>query len=147
MVYAALAIACLALALSIYTAARARDATATDPGACVDPQAREQLAVLRRALAERDAYVAQLVRAAAGAGAGSAVAEAQPAVPDAPAAVVRPRYERFETPNPAVTVMQNADGTYDIRSTDPALAGSVMQVMAIGPSGEETPMYVRIPGP
>lgn len=147
MVYAALAIACLALALSIYTATRARDAKAADPSACVDPQAREQVAALRRALAERDAHVAQLVRAAASAGAGAATADAPPAAPEAPAAPGRPRYERFETPNPAVTVAQNPDGTYDIRTTDPALAGSVMQVMAIGPSGEETPMFIRIPGP
>jgi hypothetical protein len=163
MVYAALAIACLALALGIYAVVgERRDAHPDDSGACVDPQAREQIAALRRAVAERDALVGRLARAANASTPSSPVEPGQPEPepepleqleqpetsrqPERPVPARRV-FTRFVTPSPAVTVTQKPDGTYDIRSTDPALAGSTMQVTAIGPSGEETQMLVRIPGP
>jgi hypothetical protein len=159
MIYAALAIACLALALSIRTALREpRGASAAAPGACTDQQARDQIAILRNALAGRDALIGQLGRAANPASdPPSAVEPSQPprtaetpAVPATPAAseapaARRPRYTRFETPNPAVSVTQKADGTYEIRTTDPALAGSVMEVTAVTASGDETKVMIRIP--
>lgn len=143
-VLAALAIACIALALSVYTAARRpRDA---EPGKCVDQEARDQMARLRQALAERDAVVTRLVRSAAAASPSTAVAEPLP--PSPPATPPEPgprRYAHFEIPNPAVSVTQKDDGTYDIRTTDPALAGSVMQITAVTPSGEEDKFLIRIP--
>jgi hypothetical protein len=151
-VHAALAIACLALALSIYAAVR-RPSGGESPAthACIDPEARDQVAVLRRALAERDALVGRLARAADAAGDGSNVAgKASPPGersrgPETPSDPGRRRYAHFETPNPAVSVTQNADGSYDIRTTDSSLAGSIMQITAVTPSGEEDKVFVRIP--
>jgi hypothetical protein len=151
MVHAALVIACLALALAGYAVLRGGRDAQPDAGAFVDAQARQQIAALRLALAERDMLVAQLARGANASTPPGAVEPAQPAEPDEPeqserpAAPARREFTRFVTPNPAVTVTQKPDGTYDVRSTDPALAGSIMQVTAIGPSGEETQMLIRIP--
>jgi hypothetical protein len=150
-------VAGLALALSIYAVARGpRDGTGSHPEACVDPQARDQLAELRRELAARDALIGRMARAAsppaaptsaaeAGANVAGAPALSDAASPEAPPEIARRRYARFETANPAVSVTQNADGGYEIRNTDPALAGSVMQVTAVSPSGEQTKVLIRIP--
>jgi hypothetical protein len=144
-VYAALGIASLALALSIYTTVRGRsDASAPGSAACVDPDARAQVDRLRRALVERDARLAQLARAANVPGPDPAPVEAaaQPAPPADPEAR---RYTRFEIPNPAVTVTPKGDGTFDIRTTDPSLAGTVMQITAYTQSGDEQKVLIRIP--
>lgn len=140
-VHAALAIACIALALAMYTAVRgSSDAKTGDK--CVDQEARDQTARLRQALAERDAVVTRLVRSASAQGAGAAAASPPPATPPEPGPR---RYAHFEIPNPAVSVTQKDDGTYDIRTTDPALSGSVMQITAVTPSGQEDKMLIRIP--
>jgi hypothetical protein len=55
------------------------------------------------------------------------------------------RYVRFEVPNPAVRVTQNDDGTFDIRSTDPSLAGSILTVTAISESGAADKVLIRVP--
>lgn len=146
--HAALAIACVALALSIYTAVRGPGgAPAAGAHACIDQEARAGANELRRALADRDAVIARLARApvpvpgvpAAGAAAGG------PAPPSTPAAPGPRRFTHFEIPNPAVTVTQKDDGTYDIRTTDPALSGTVMEITAVTSSGTEDRMLIRIP--
>jgi len=143
--YAALVIACLALALSIHTALRGpSEAKPTGASACIDQEARGQLDQLRRAVVERDAVVAQLARA--GNAPGSASTAAEPSPPRATPPEPGPRrYVHFEIPNPAVSVTQKDDGTYDIRTTDPALAGSIIQVTAVSPSGQEDKLLMRIP--
>jgi len=142
---AALVIACAALALSIYAVARGAS-NAKEPGAnaCIDQEVRAQLDKLRRALAERDAVIARLARAASAPSGTSTAAEPSPRPVTPPDPGPR-RYARFETPNPAVSVTQKADGTYDIHTTDPALAGSVMQVTAVTQSGDEDKLLIRIP--
>jgi hypothetical protein len=144
-VYTALGVACIALALSARTMVRgSSEATATGSNACVDQEARDQLDKLRRALAERDALVGQLARAANAPGETAAAAgPSQP--PSTPPDQGPRRYVHFEVPNPAVSVTQKDDGTYDIRTTDPSLAGSVMQVTAVTQSGQEDQVLVRIP--
>lgn len=146
-VHAALAIGGLALALSIHTAVRApTTAKAAGPSsnACIDQDARDQAAKLRRALAERDVLVARLAHTVNATAASSIPAESaeRPATPPDPG----PRlYARFEIPNPAVSVTQKDDGTYDIRTTDPSLAGSEIQIIAVTQAGDEDRMLVRIP--
>ena len=138
---AALAIACVALALAIHAELRGG---AAGPGsaAAVDPVARDQVAQLRRALAERDAIAARLAPPSAGAAA--AIPAGGP--PPAPAPGPEPRrYVRFEIPNPAVRVTQHDDGSFDIRSTDPGLAGQVMTITAISDTGAEDKIYIRVP--
>jgi hypothetical protein len=143
-VYAALAIACLALALSIHTAVRGPgDAKATGSNACVDREARDQMDKLSRALAERDARLARLARTASSPGGDPATAGSQQ--PPAPREPGPRRYVHFEIPNPAVSVRQKDDGTYDIRTTDPSLAGSVLQITAVTKSGDEDKLFIRIP--
>lgn len=144
-VYAALVIACIALALSIHTAVR-RPSDAKAPGAnpCIDREARDQVDKLRLALVERDALIGRLARGANAPGGGSPALEPSPQPSEPPATGPR-RYAHFEIPNPAVSVTQKDDGTYDIRTTDPALAGSVIQITAVTPSGDEEKMLVRIP--
>jgi hypothetical protein len=144
-VYAALAIACIALALSIHTAVRAPgEPKATGSNACIDQEARDQTDELRRALAERDALVARLARAANPPGNDSTPGAPSPR-PPAPRDPGPRRYAHFEIPNPAVSVTQKDDGTYDIRTTDPTLAGSIMQVTAVTQSGDEDKLLIRIP--
>lgn len=144
-VHAALAIACVALALSVYTAVRG-SSDAPAGGKCVDQEARDQAAKLRQTLAERDAVLTRLVRGAAASGASAtAAAPSAPPPPAAPPESGPRRYVHFEIPNPAVSVTQKDDGTYDIRTTDPALAGSVLQITAVTPSGDEDKLLIRIP--
>jgi hypothetical protein len=143
--YAALGIACIALALSIYTAVRGSGDDRAG-GKCVDQEARDQAARLRQTLADRDAVVARLARTVTAQGGGPAAAALAAAAPATPPPDPGPRrYTHFEIPNPAVSVTQKDDGTYDIRTTDPALAGSVMQVTAVTSSGDEDKLLIRIP--
>lgn len=142
--YLALVIACMALALSIHTALRGPSETKAGAGATVDREAREQIAQLRRVLAERDATIARLSRAAIAPAAGPAAAG--PSQRPSPPVAEGPRlYARFEIANPAVTVTQKDDGTYDIRTTDPRLSGSSMTITAVTQTGEEDTLYIRIP--
>ena len=144
-VHAALVIACVALAVAVYAVVR-RSSDARPGGACVDQEARDQTARLRQAVAERDAVVTRLVRGAAAQGASSTAAAPPSPSPPAPPPEPGPRrYTHFEIPNPAVSVTQKDDGTYDIHTTDPALAGSVMQITAVTPSGDEDKLLIRIP--
>jgi hypothetical protein len=138
--YAALAIACAALALGIHAELRGAPAPAPAPAACVDQAARDQVAQLRRAVAERDAALARLPPS--GPAPGAAPAEPAPAASTDPGPR---RYVRFDVPNPAVRVTQKDDGTLDIHSTDPALAGSVLTVTAISESGAEDRVLIRVP--
>jgi hypothetical protein len=148
---AALAIGGLALALSIYNALH-RPAEAA-PGACVDQQARDRTEQLRRVVVDREAAIARLTRAAAATPGPDGPAAAPGA--GAPAGSTRhaaapvesgPRiYAHFEVPNPAVTVTQKSDGTYDIRTTDRKLSGTSMQVTAVTQDGEEETLLIRIP--
>ncbi len=152
-VHAALAIGGLALALSIHTAVRARTtvkAAGATSNACIDQDARDQAAKLRRALAERDVLVARLARTMSTPAGGSLSEETPPDPGRAPDPETSPdpeprRYARFEIPNPAVTMTQKDDGTYDIRTTNPSLAGSEIQIIAVTQSGDEDRMLVRIP--
>jgi hypothetical protein len=149
-VQVALVIACGALALSIYTVARGGDARATGPNLCVDQDARAQMASLRQALTERDAALVRLSRAAAAAAAtGDQAAasgdRAEPARRTAPLETGPRRYVHFEIPNPAVTVTQKDDATYDIRTTDPSLAGTTLTITAVTATGDEDKMMIRIP--
>jgi hypothetical protein len=144
-VYVALVIACIALALSIHTAVRGpNEAKPIGSSACIDQTARDQLDKLRRALAERDALVARLARADhVPSNSSNAIEASQPL--STPPDMGPRRYAHFEIPNPAVSVTQKDDGTYDIRTTDPALAGSVMQITAVTQSGDEDKLLIRIP--
>lgn len=135
--YTALGIACVALALAIHAELR-RTAAAPSAGACIDQAARDQVSQLRRAIADRDALLARLSPAAPAPGAAPS-AEPPPADPGPR------RYVRFEVPNPAVSVTQKEDGTFDIRSTDPSLAGSVLTVTAVSESGAADKMFIRVP--
>lgn len=152
MSHRAVYVAGLALALSIYAVVRGPRGAETG----VDLEAREQIGALRRELAQRDAVIQRLTRAPAapepaapstadrGGSAGSA--DAPPPTPSEPSPEPgRRRFVRFETANPAVHVTQKADGGYDIQNTDPALAGTVLQVTAVAASGEETKVLIRIP--
>jgi hypothetical protein len=148
---AALVIACAALALSAYSALRGSGATG-DGRACVDQQARDHTERLQRTLADRDALVARLARAANATAGGPALASS-PSSPTPPSSSQsppqpesRPRlYAHFEVPNPAVTVTQKADGTYDIRTTDPKLSGTSLAITAVTPSGDEDTLFIQIP--
>jgi len=143
--YAALAIACIALALSIHATVREqRDVKATNSAACVDQEARDGMARLHRAYEERNALSAQLARAATAPGGTPIAADPSLRLPAPPDPGPR-RYEHFEIPNPAVSVTQKDDGTYDIRTTEPSLAGSFLQVTAVTESGDEDKLLVRIP--
>ena len=143
--YAALVIACVALAVSMYAAIRGPgDAKPRGPDACIDQEARNQVDQLRHALADRDALIARLARAANEPGSAPAAIE-PPQRPSTPAESGPRRYVHFEIPNPAVSVTQKDDGTYDIRTTDPSLAGSVMQVTGVTQSGEQDQFLIRIP--
>jgi hypothetical protein len=144
-VHAALAIACIALALSIHTAVRgASEARPAGSSTYIDQEARDQIDKLRRAVAERDALVARLARAANAPGSSStAVEPSQPL--QAPPDPGPRRYTHFEIPSPAVSVTQKDDGTYDIHTTDPTLAGSVIQITAVTQSGDEDKLLLRIP--
>jgi len=140
----ALVLAGLALAVSVHTALRGPAAPAASDRMCIDQEARDRTDRLSRALAERDALVARLARAASAPVPPADTVESPPA-PAAPPEPGRRRYARFETPNPAVSVTQNADGSYEIRTTDPALAGSVMQITAVTASGAQDKVFIRVP--
>ena len=140
----ALVLAGLALAVSVHTALRGPAAPAASDRTCIDQEARDRIDRLSRALAERDALVARLARAASAPVPPADTVESPPA-PAAPPEPGRRRYARFETPNPAVSVTQNADGSYEIRTTDPALAGSVMQITAVTASGAQDKVFIRVP--
>ena len=144
--HAALAIAGVALALSIYAVVRGPDGAPADGAhACVDREARDQADKLRRALADRDAQLARLARTPSAA-VGAPAAVAPPAPPSSPPPAPGPRrYAHFEIPSPAVTVTQREDGMFEIRTTDPALSGSIMEITAVTGSGEEDKFMIRIP--
>ena len=152
---AALVIAGAALALSIYTEVRAvhgPGGEASGAHACVDREARDRADRLVKMLAQRDALVTQLARAASAPASGPAGASGEPPTNDGasprrpPPAHPQPkRYTHFEVPNPAVTVTQKDDATYDIRTTDPKLSGTTMQITAVTQSGEEDTLFIRIP--
>ncbi len=139
----ALAIAAGALALAAYATVR-RGAPAT-PAACVDRDARAELATLRQAVAQRDAMIARMGRAVSAAAAGAAPVDEPPSVEPAPPPAGPPRYVRIDVPNPAVTVTQKDDGSFDIRSADPALAGQVLTITATTAAGAEETYYIRVP--
>jgi hypothetical protein len=154
---AALVIACAALALSAYGALRGSGAS-SDGRACVDQQARDQTERLQRTLAERDAMLARLARAANATAGGPIAAGVPPASaplspsspssqPSAPSEADRkPRvYTHFEVPNPAVTVTQKPNGTYDIRTTDPKLSGTSLAIKAVTASGDEDTLVIQVP--
>ena len=158
---ATLVIACAALALSAYSALRGSGAS-SDGRTCVDQQARDQTEQLRRTLAERDAMIARLARAA-NATAPGAIAASVPSASPSPSSSPRsspsssqspppseadpqPRvYTHFVVPNPAVTVTQKPNGTYDIRTTDPKLSGTSLAIKAVTSSGDEDTLIIQVP--
>ncbi len=145
---AALVIACAALALSVHGALRGpREGTPAGGHACVDQQARDQTERLRRALAERDLAIAGLARPASAPAAPSPSTSPSPSSPSSsPPPERSPRYyAHFEVPNPAVTVTQKANGTYDIRTTDPKLSGTTLKITAVTEAGDEDTLFIRIP--
>ena len=148
-IFAALAMGGIAHALSVHTAARARtDASTMGANACVDQEARGQVVKLPRAVAERDAAIARLARAMNAPGSGPATIDPAASPSTVPATTTDSgprRYVRFELPNPAVTITQKEDGTADVRTTDPSLAGSIIKVTAITTAGDRDEMLVRIP--
>jgi hypothetical protein len=113
--------------------------------ACVDEDARRDLAMLTRTVAERRA------------------SEPKPGTPAPPPPIATPgttstpgaatstpdasprRYQSIKSPNPALSVAQKDDGSYEIKTTDPALSGSVVVVTGVRPSGEEETLFVRVP--
>jgi hypothetical protein len=122
--HAALAVACGALALAAFATFRGADgARTTAPTVCIDQEARAELDRLRRTVAQRDALLAQR---------GPPVsADLGPALDGDAAAPASPPRRRghapraVRIPNPAVSVTQQPDGLLDIRTTDPALTGSI----------------------
>lgn len=147
--YAAVAIAGVALALAIRANVRGGSASPGSGSACIDEVARTRTEELTRAIAQRDQVIAQLSRAAMVAsvpGGASASQGSPPAPPPAlPGSSAIRRYAHLETSNPAVTVVQKDDGTYDIRTTDPALVGQTIIVTAVTATGEEDKMMIKIP--
>jgi len=111
-VHAALVIAGIALALSMYAVVRGPSDATAGANACIDQEARAQTDKLRRALADRDALVARLARAVNVPGNGSATGEPSQRLAAPPDPGPR-RFTHFETSNPAVSVAQKDDGTYD----------------------------------
>jgi hypothetical protein len=151
----ALGAAFLAVALSIYAINRVGPGRYVEH-VCVDEEARREVAALRQTVAQRDAVIASLGRridGASGSGSGSAGAATVPGAPTDPANPGPPvveqadarRFVRFEVPNPAVTVTQKDDGTLEVRTTDPSLAGSVLTVTAITANGHQERVLVRVP--
>ncbi len=144
---AALTVAGIALALSIYSTVRpSSQSKAAGPAVCIDQEARGQLDQLRRAVAQRDAVIARLTATATMPSLDPTRGEPLPTPPPSPAADPGPRrYARFEIPNPAVSVTQKADGLLDIHTTDPALSGSILTIVAVTESGDEDKFLIRIP--
>lgn len=145
MTYVALAIAAGALALAAYATVRGSRGAPATPAACVDRDARAELAKLRQAVAQRDAMIARMGRAANAAGGDAAHVDEPPPAEPAPPPAGPPRYVRIDVPNPAVTVTQKDDGSFDIRSADPALAGQVLTITATTAAGAEETYYIRVP--
>jgi len=145
------AIACVAVGLVVAAVAgRTRGAASIAPGACVDGAARDQITELRRVVMEQAARTTQLARVAERLPTPATAAAPAPrqAAPRqaAPAPDLGPRrYARFEASSDALRVEQRPDGTYDVRTTDPALAGSLARVVAVTASGDEDELIVRIP--
>lgn len=143
---AALVIACAALALSVRGALRGpTEATPAGGPTCVDQQARDQTERLRRAMAERDIATAGLARSAGAPAASSQSPSPSPSSPSPPPEGSPRYYAHFEVPNPAVTVTQKTDGTYDIRTTDPKLSGTTLKITAVTQAGDEDTLFIRIP--
>lgn len=139
--YAALAIAVVALVLAIRASMRTSSVAPAAKADCVDQQARERLDAMSRTLAERELAIARLTSSLANAG--SAGTSATPALPQGSDGIVH--FAHIESPNPAVTVTQKADGSYDIRTTDPKLSGQIIVVTAVTATGEEQKLNVRVP--
>jgi hypothetical protein len=148
---AALVIACAALVLSVHGTLRGpTEATPAGGHACVDQQARDQTERLRRALAERDVAIAGLARSASATAGDPAASSPSPSPSSASSSSPPPErspryYAHFEIPNPAVTVTQKANGTYDIRTTDPKLSGTTLKITAVTQAGDEDTLFIRIP--
>jgi hypothetical protein len=115
--------------------------------ACVDADARAAVERLRREVALNEA--AQRVSALPPGVLPPGAPGAPPAAPLAaegrvPVGEFR-RYARIETSNPNVTVAQRQDGSYDVKTSDPSLAGTVLPVKAISSDGYEDTILIRIP--
>ncbi|MGH2901763.1 MAG: hypothetical protein ACRDMZ_24020 [Solirubrobacteraceae bacterium] len=48
-------------------------------------------------------------------------------------------------PNPAVTVTQKPNGTYDIRTTDRKLSGTSLAIKAVTASGDQDTLIIQVP--
>ena len=151
-VYAALAMSVVALAVGVAALARGRSAAPT-ASSCVDAQARATLDQLRREVAAADARALSRlgptspptptpVPAAPSADAPASTANA--AAAPASTGAIR-RYARIEAADPAVTVVQLEDGTYDIKTKDPSLAGSVVVARATTPDGRVDQLMIHVP--
>ena len=141
------AIACAALALSVrasFSAPKTAPAPATPTASCVDPEARALAESVQRTLIAQSMNPARVAVAAPGASSGSAAAAAPTRDPSITDAGWR-KYVRFEVANPSVKVTQRDDGVFDVKTTDPALRGSVVSMQAFTKTGESDQIFVRVP--
>ncbi len=153
-IYAVGVVASAALAVSVAGFVRDRRPPAAPPAtaasACADPDARAAVEQLRREVALLTASLATRSAPSAppgmplGGTAGTPPSGGGTPRPNVPVGEFR-RYAHMETSNPAVTVVQKEDGTYDVKTTDPALAGTVILATATGRDGVVDQIWVRIP--
>jgi hypothetical protein len=153
-VYAALGVSVVALAVGATALVQGRGAPPPPVAACVDKEARATLDQVRRELTAADARAMSRLAmpppfpsppvpdATHAEAAPSAQAAAAPAASDNGG--IR-RYKHIETANPAVSVVQREDGNYDIKTTDPSLAGSVVVGRATMADGHVDQLFFHVP--
>jgi hypothetical protein len=156
--YAVGAIACAALVVSVVALVRGRREPAPivasgGPCACASAcaeveEARASVERMSRAMALREAAQAKLRPSSPPPG------MPPDAVPDGPPPRSTPspdagrwlRYTSFKVSNPAITIAQKEEnGLLDVKTSDPALAGSIVSVTATTTDGDEIQLSVRVP--
>lgn len=148
--YAPVAISIAALGVALFASNRGPSPgeAASNPQpvasitACVDADARQELAQLRARLEAREKVPAPRPL--------EATAIATPTALPGPTGKPKPgdgirRYTRFEGVDPRVTIVQKDDGIFDIKTRDPSLSGTIMSIIAVGDDGVGDQMMIRIP--
>jgi hypothetical protein len=149
-IYAVGVVASAALAVSVASFVRDHRPppapAATAASACADPDARAAVEQLRREVALLTAALATRSAPSAPPGGMGGTPPGGGGAPrsNVPVGEFR-RYAHMETSNPAVTVVQKEDGIYDVKTTDPTLAGTVVLATATGRDGVVDQIWVRVP--
>jgi hypothetical protein len=148
--YAVGAIACAALVTSVAGLVRGRSSPAqaaapASASACVDAEARASLERVWGAMGQREAAQAKGPVGSLLPGAPPPWGADSSAVPQRKPHKGPMRFVSFKVPNPALTVVQREDGVIDAKTTDPTLAGTIVQVTATDIDGRELPLLVKVP--